>query len=162
MSPFPPQQAAFTDHNELHNAIEEWQLADWAFEAFVLVVPAAEAPYMVAGTNPLSCQMRADDDVRACCNASQRFGAAWGARTGSWSGTVCDLSTLRDGAHPRNRLAEALLTTLAVAEGLASHSGPLYGTVAFHRTGELPEVIGTEQAVRLLKTAAEAYQSDPN
>lgn len=160
--PFPPQQTAFTDHTELQAAIEEWQLADWAFEAFVLVVPVTEAPYIVAGTNPLTCQMRADDDVRACCNASQRFQAAWGARSGSWSGTVCDLSAARTAQHLRNNLAETLLTAIAIGEGLASYTEALHGMVAFHRTGELPEVIEAKQAVRLLKTAVKMWASGPN
>lgn len=165
LKPRPPQKAVFTDHEELSDAIDDWQLRDWSFNAHNLVIPAVDAPYMVAGANPLACQMLADDAVRACCNASQRFTAA-GSPTGhlsaSWTGTVCDLSALREGTHPRNDLAEALLTAIAIGDSLPSHNGPLFGTVAFHQTGELPQAMETEQAVRLLKTAASVWRSHPN
>lgn len=165
MAPTAPRKTTFTDHEALHNAIDDWNLRNQLFNAFVLVVPAVESPYMVAGTDPLACQMLADDAVRACCNASQRFTAA-GSPTGhlsaSWTGTVCDLSALRGDEHPRNDLAEAILTAIAIGEQLPSHNGPLYGTVAFHRTGELPQVIEEEQAVRLLKTAVNVWRSNPN
>lgn len=163
--PQAPQKTTFTDHEELHSAIGDWQLRDWAFEAFVLVVPAVETPYMVAGTNALACQMLADDAVRICCNASQRFTAA-GSPTGrlskTWTGTVCDISATGGDGHPRNELAEALLTAIAIGERLPSHNGPLYGTVAFHLTGELPQVIEAGQAVRLLKTATGVWRTNPN
>lgn len=164
-TPRAPQKAIFTDHEELHNTIDDWNLRDWAFEAFILVVPAAESPYMVAGTNALACQMLADDAVRVCCNASQRFTAAGDPRGDlrkGWTGTVCDLSALRGDQHPRNDLAEALLTAIAIGDSLPSYTGALYGTVAFHRTGELPQAIEEEKAVRLLKTAVKVWCSNPN
>jgi hypothetical protein len=164
--PQTPQKATtFTDHEALSDAIDDWELRNWHFNAFVLVVPSAEAPYMVAGTNPLACQLLADNAVRTCCNASQRFKGAWdsrGALSRNWTGTVCDMSALRKERHPRNRLAEAILTAIAVGDSLASYDGPLYGTVGFHLTGELPQVIESERAVRMLKMAAEVWGSNPN
>jgi hypothetical protein len=164
--PQTPQKATtFTDHEALSDAIDDWDLRNWHFNAFVLVVPSAEAPYMVAGTDPLACQMLADDAVRACCNASQRLKAAWGPwgpLTRSWTGTVCDMSAVRDGKHPRNYLAEAILTAIAIGDSLASYNGPLRGTVGFHLTGELPGAIEQERAVRKLKMAADVWRNNPN
>jgi len=165
MAPQAPRKTTFTDHEALSDAIDDWDLRNQPFNAHVLVVPAVESPYMVAGADALACQMLADDAIRACCNASQRFTAA-GSPTGrlsaSWTGTVCDLSALRGDEHPRNDLAEAILTAIAIGEGLPSHNGPLYGTVGFHRTGDLPQAIEEEQAVRLLKTATAVWRTNPN
>lgn len=158
--PQAPQQESFTDPDALGEAVAQWQAQDWAFEPYVLVIPITDAPRIVAGTNPLSCQTAADDQVRTCCRASHRFPAAWGRS--DWTGTVCDLSALRPESHPRNHPAEAVLTAVAVGARLASYSGALHGTVAFHLTGQLPEPIGAWQAQRLLKLTGELWEQRPH
>lgn len=156
-----PETTLFTDPDALMQGLARWQQKAWDFHAYVLVIPAEADAYIVAGDSALLCQLKADADVGACCNATTRFGAVWGTPRAQWSGTVCDMSAARTYSHARNTMAELVITAIALGTGAQSWAGALYGTVALHQPGMYPQVIENNHARRLLKAAGRRNREHP-